>query len=209
MSVQDLPTELVIRIVVGTDTADIKNLRQVSKGLHALVQESGVRLRPIKTLDASQLLQLASIFPRASVLDLSECTLLEGLDGLGGMTNMRKLVLSQCTALISFPEMKTISRLQHLSFSGCTALKDVPKSITALEELEFLSFSGCTALRSLPEEGLEEMEMLRDLRLDGCIALGALPKSIGRLVGLQKLVLDGSTAITRLPEGEILRHYYV
>lgn len=104
------------------------------------------------------------------VLDLSECSALEGLyAGVGDLTALQKLLLRDCFCLEYLPDS-----ICHLSNS-----------------LEELDLSGCTGLGALPER-VGNLSSLKRLVVKGCSALYELPHSISLLMSLQELVLAGS-----------------
>jgi len=124
-----------------------------------------------------------------------ECTALENLDGLKGLTGLQRLDLSDCPALQNLDGLKGLPGLQRLDLSHCHALQnvDVLKGLTGLQTLYLVS---CAALQNV--DGLKGLTSLQKLYVSSA-ALHNVDVLKG-LTGLQELNLIGCRALQNVDD---------
>jgi Leucine-rich repeat (LRR) protein len=132
-------------------------------------------------------------------LDLGLCRLETLSEGIGGLTQLRKLHLNSNPGLATLPDgLWSLAGLVELNVSNC-GLMALPEGVGELIGLRVLDLNYNRRLTALPEE-LCSLPWLEELRLGSC-GLRALPEGMGGLVGLRKLTLSENDRLTALPAG--------
>ncbi|KAL6316015.1 hypothetical protein AAG906_015431 [Vitis piasezkii] len=125
-------------------------------------------------------------------LNLRECKSLAILPhSIRKLKSLQALILSGCSKLDNLPKGLGPTRFRKLEAAG-TAIKELPPSISLLENLEVLSFEDGFQLHSL--FGLRS---LRKLNLSDCNILeGAIPNDFSSLCSLEYLDLSRNNFVT-------------
>ena len=114
------------------------------------------------------------------LLDLTDCTLLTGLEPLVALPGLETLHLTGCTRLTSLAPLACLKSLRELHLADCTGLTSLD-GLEDLESLEVLDLSRCKGVTDLaPLDGLPK---LRKLVLRGCTGL----TEVAVLASLEKL----------------------
>jgi internalin A len=167
-------------------------------GFQSGVLQAAAAIRP-QRLSLWQCSALNDLTPLAGLtglqsLHLGPCSELSDIYPLGGMTELTELYLDDCTAVSDLTPIAGLSRLQKLLVSGSTGLSDLSPlaGLVGLRELQVIT---CTALSELtPLAGLIALETLS---LRDCPAICDISRLAG-LSGLKKLFLGGCTALEDL-----------
>lgn len=148
-----------ISLVTLWEISDIKNLNTLNlHGCVSLSMPSGLnRLEKLRRLDVTGL-----ICPMK--LNLSGCSSLTELFGLGTLTQLAELDLSHCINLTSLPGLEKLIQLTTLNLSRCQKLSALP-SLVMLKKLAKidLSYSAITRVSKY----ICTMKSLRILNLSG------------------------------------------
>jgi hypothetical protein len=113
---------------------------------------------------------LSNHAPLLEVVDLSWCSMLKDLGGLGQLGALRCLYLRDCESLVSLPDLAS-PRLTVLVLSGCSKLESLG-DFHSLRSLYWLDLSGCKSLMTLPN--LSYCTLLPLLNVKWCTNLMAL-----------------------------------
>ncbi|KAL2907025.1 putative disease resistance protein RGA1 [Bienertia sinuspersici] len=164
-------------------------------------------------------------------LKIKECRNLNSFkavrEGLGGLKNLKQLVVDKCDALCSLAsELKDLFSLESLEISNCKELNLSDDGFSAMVNRSWISsiivhhpFNGVSrnpwkslvclrhlTLREIPKmetlpEELKHVQSLRSLWISACPAFKALPEWINQLTALQHLRIESCQSLTRLPDG--------
>jgi len=124
-------------------------------------------------------------------LNLSNCSSLEDVNGLGGLASLRSLKISYCDALHDVGVLKDLTELRTLDICWCYDLTNVD-AIENLTKLEKLALIGCDVLQDV--SFIRGLTTLRNLDLSSCARLQDV-NGLGDLVELRSLVLFGCTEL--------------
>ena len=117
---------------------------------------------------------------------------------LGGVPNLKQLILRHCTRLYKIHEsLGNLKLLIRLDLNGCKCLESFPHKIN-LESLEIFVLSGCSRLKKFPEI-VGNMSRLSELYLNKT-AIKDLPLFVEHLIGLIKLDLGYCKNLSSLPD---------
>ncbi|KAL6311182.1 hypothetical protein AAG906_025771 [Vitis piasezkii] len=172
---------------------------------------------------------------RLVLLNLRNCQNLESLSScIYKLRSLEILILSDCLKLKELPEvlenmwnnlpegLGSLQGLEKLKAAG-TAIKELPPSISLLENLEVLSFKGCKGLEFKPRNSLlffqllpaeiphsgglqlpsfSGLRSLRKLNLSDCnISERAIPNDFSSLCSLEYFDLSGNNFLKGLRLG--------
>ncbi|PON58874.1 LRR domain containing protein, partial [Parasponia andersonii] len=82
-------------------------------------------------------------------------------------------------------DLGELGHLRYLNLSH-SSIKNLPSSLTRLQNLQTLILLGCSSLVRLPRN-LEKLVNLRHLMIDGCGGLTYMPHGLGKLTSLHTL----------------------
>ncbi|KAL4601811.1 hypothetical protein ACB092_10G009200 [Castanea dentata] len=165
---------------------------------HKMLESLNISLvRNLKPL-ANQLNNLSTL----KDLRLNYCDKVENLlDALQNMHSLMWLEITGCENLLSFPVngLLGLSSLRKLWIQNCKAFYSLSEGIQYLTKLEDLFINGCPKLMSLPE-GIQHLTALRTLHITLCEGLSSLPKQIGCLTLLSYLKIEYCSNLRSMPE---------
>ena len=148
----------------------------------------GAKARGLRNLDA-----VAPALRRVNPerITIHECSALENVDGLKGLTGLQALDLHYCTALQNVDGLKGLTSLRTLDLSFCYTLQKVD-GLKGLTSLKTLDLRACYALQNV--DGLKGLAGLQTLELTTCVTLQNVDGLKG-LTGLQTLDLRVCSAL--------------
>ncbi|PHU28844.1 Disease resistance protein RGA2 [Capsicum chinense] len=122
-----------------------------------------------------------------------------GLSSISNLSTLTSLkIFSNHKATLLLEEMfKSLANLKYLSISYFENLKELPTSLTSLNDLKCLDIRYCYALESLPEEGLEGLTSLMELFVEHCNMLKSLPDALQHLTALTNLRVTGCPEVAK------------
>ncbi|XVF06438.1 hypothetical protein REPUB_Repub06bG0048200 [Reevesia pubescens] len=124
------------------------------------------------------------------------------LPSLCNLGNLRKLLLKDCSLLQSLPEMKGLTRFEVFDLSGCKALSEIRDgAFDDMSRLQELNLSE-TQIKHLPS--VRNHRKLHSLVLRDCIKLESLP-DLKSLSELEVLDLSGTISLNEI-KAESLNH---
>ncbi|XP_034674372.1 disease resistance protein RPP2B-like [Vitis riparia] len=147
-------------------------------------------------LDGTAIKELPSSIQHLSglvLLNLRECKSLAILPhSICTLKSLQTLILSGFSKLDNLPEgLGSLQALEKLEAAG-TAIKELPPSISLLENLEVLSFKGCKGLEFKPRNSLLSFQLLPaeiphsgDLSRNNFVSLTCKPHQLSQLKGLR------------------------
>ncbi|KAK9274885.1 hypothetical protein L1049_022139 [Liquidambar formosana] len=161
-------------------------------------------LRQLLSKDCSSLETLPKMegLTRLELLDLSGCSALTVIQDkfFDHMNCLLRLNLSE-TKIECLPSLSNLSNLRHLLLRYCLNLTKLPP-LESLSKLEVLDLSGCSALMVIQDKSLEHMTCLSRLNLSET-KIECLP-SLSNLSNLRYLLLRCCINLTELPPLESL-----
>ena len=114
------------------------------------------------------------------IIHIEGCPSLQNLNGLRGLSALRKLYLDRCHALENVDGLQGCVSLEHLWLFNCTVLRDV-NGLRDHPALQELLLRECPALENA--EAIGGLTSLRECFLVECTAL----RDVGFLSGLARL----------------------
>ncbi|XVE90022.1 hypothetical protein DITRI_Ditri20bG0043000 [Diplodiscus trichospermus] len=124
------------------------------------------------------------------------------LPSLCNLGNLRKLLLKDCSLLQSLPAMKGLTRLEVFDLSGCKAMSEIrDEALDGMSRLQELNLSE-TQIKHLPS--FCNPKNLHSLVLRDCIKLESIP-DLKSLSELEVLDLSGTNSLNEI-KAESLNH---
>ncbi|RVW57592.1 putative disease resistance protein [Vitis vinifera] len=167
-------------------TAEFKNLEKIS-----------LVMCKISEALSNRSIQISNMFPNLVELNIDYCNdLVELLEGLCDLVELKKLSISNCPKLSALPKgIGKLGNLEVLRLRDCVKLSGLPDSIGRLHKLSVLDISGCLQIKEIPKQ-MGELCNLRKIHMRECWSLcrSELPASVMNLVGLKKVICDTETA---------------
>jgi Leucine-rich repeat (LRR) protein len=165
------------------DFAKLQNLRELA-------------IHDNATLDFAAVLSLLAKIPALERLDLAETDLPKLPAEIGGLVNLKELLLWH-NELKTLPE--EIGNLQKLEWINLAmnSIESLPESMGKLQSLTHLDISQ-NGLKSVPV-AVFEMPALKSLDLSKNYDLASIPADIGKLKGLEFLGLAFDSELKHLP----------
>lgn len=189
---------LLRRLCGGGQQGCLTHLDLSGVGLRSLERLSALRFPRLdgltlhKCAQLAELSGIAQLAPALTKLDLSGCTAIASLEGLGGLTSLRALSVTGCAAISNWLPLANCS-LELLECAECAGLSDASMPHIALPTLTALDISGCTRLTTT--RPLQTALRLTKLRAIGCLRLRRLH---GLTTSLQSLQLRDCVTMTSL-----------
>lgn len=120
------------------------------------------KARKLRNLDA-----VAPALRRVNPTELSFrfCYALENVDGLEGLSNLRKLDLAACESLRNVDGLERLSGLRELDLATCVSLQNV-NGLKGLSSLRSLDLRICRSLQTV--DGIKGLTGLQTLLLYDC-----------------------------------------
>lgn len=185
-----------LEILILSDCLKLKELPDILENMGSLLE---------LFLDGTTIKELPSSIQHLTgltLLNLRGCKSLASLpQSICKLKCLQTLIISGCSKLVKLPEgLGSLQGLLNLKADG-TAIKELPTSISLLENVEVLSFEGCKGLECKPMNSFPSLFNLRSLRklnLSDCNILeGAIPSDIfSSLCSLEHLDLSRNSFIT-------------
>ena len=160
------------------------------------VQNTEWTMDSVKRWQLRNLNAVASSLRRVNpaVLYLNDCAALQNVNGLKGITKLRKLSLTNCQLLRNVDALKSLTALDSLYLCDCPELQDV-NGLKGLTKLQQLSLESNRSLKNV--DGLDSLTGLQRLSLDNCRALQNVDGLKG-LAGLQRLSLVNCVSLQNM-----------
>jgi len=148
------------------------------------------------TLDFAAVLSLLAKIPALERLDLAETDLPKLPAEIGGLVNLKELLLWHNELKTLPEEIGSLQKLQWINLS-MNSIESLPESMGKLHSLTHLDLSQ-NGLKSVPG-AVFEMPALKSLDLSKNYDLASIPEDIGKLKGLEFLGLAFDTELKHLP----------
>ncbi|XP_048594714.1 disease resistance protein RPP2A-like [Brassica napus] len=155
-----------LKILKLSHSEKLTDIRMLSEALN---------LENIDLEGCTSLVDISSFIPRCGKLvslNMKDCSHLQSLPAMVGLTSLKLLNLSGCLDLEEIQDFAP--NLRELYLAG-TAIRELPLSIENLTELVTLDLENCKRLQQLPV-GVSNSKSILKLKLSGCASLGRLPK---------------------------------
>ncbi|PWA48661.1 Cc-nbs-lrr resistance protein [Artemisia annua] len=175
----------------------LDGMKRLEKWTDAATNSSSMISPVLETLsikDCPKIILLDEHYPHPLVkLEIENCTNLESIGSLQGLTSLERLVIWECPALLGIPDLHNLGgSLRELKIRYCEKLTSVPSGIDSLTLLRVLSLGPFwKLLDSFPSlKGIEKMRSnLRSLTLWGWSDWESIPEEVKHLTSLENLVI--------------------
>nr|GEU75128.1 CC-NBS-LRR resistance protein [Tanacetum cinerariifolium] len=187
-------------VSLSLKTLKLNGMKSLEKWTDAATNSSTMISPVLETLsiyDCPKIILLDEHYPHPLVkLWIENCTNLESIRSLQGLTSLESLMIFECSSLLGIPDLHNLGgSLRELEIGDCGKLTSVPGGIDSLALLDSLRLGPLSKeVDYFPSlKGIEKLTSsnLRSLWLEGWFHWEGIPEEVKHLTSLEELVIFG------------------